>query len=586
MDQSKQRFLILIFFIFVISVHIAHIYSQNIHVNENVFKEDTNSIPTIQLQDNRMEVLACIKKTRKDCRFGTTPCGIGDINQDGYDDMAVGDLQGDSLNGIVYIYYGGEELDTIPDVLLRGKGDDSVMVVYCWQEDCDTLMSVGRELFGSEISSVGDINGDGFLDFVVGAPYYKQLTGRAYLYYGGAAFDTIPDLVLTGEQKNSMFGCVLTKRLSHGDVNNDGYDDILISAVNYTSENLFWAGRVYLYYGGEKPDTLVDWTKTGESGDNNALRFGHSLALGDVNNDRYDDILVQTQEGRVQSEAITSYIFFGGENPDTLIDYFIVDSTEMWYDKLVVNDYNNDNLIDFSVSYHTGNHVYFGGQEFDTIPDLYLEKWPLNIIYEMVSAGDVNGDRYQDILAGAPHGALQTGTVGIYLGGNPMNGEPDLVIGSTARLGRYINGAGDVNGDGYDDIILVETLQWSAPADWVKLWVLAGNPDLMDIGTSIENSGIENVPDKILIYPNYPNPFNSSTTIKYEIERSGYVQLIIYDLSGKAVKTLVDTYQVGRSYNLKWDGKNEAGEDISSGIYFIILKVETKHKIIKAMLIR
>lgn len=96
----------------------------------------------------------------------------------------------------------------------------------------------------------------------------------------------------------------------------------------------------------------------------------------------------------------------------------------------------------------------------------------------------------------------------------------------------------------------------------------------------------KNVPDDFILFQSYPNPFNSSTTIKYEIERGGDVQLIIYDIGGKVIKTLVNSYQVCGSYSQEWDGKNEAGEEVSSGIYFIILMVETKHKIIKAMLIR
>jgi len=99
----------------------------------------------------------------------------------------------------------------------------------------------------------GDVNGDGFEDVLIGAPY-GGLNGYAKLFWGGAEFDTIPDFVFYGENfsQPSLFGfsCAFI-----GDVNSDGFDDILIGDPDY---GLCLNGRACLYFGGFEMDTIPD----------------------------------------------------------------------------------------------------------------------------------------------------------------------------------------------------------------------------------------------------------------------------------------------------------------------------------------
>ncbi|RKY83814.1 hypothetical protein DRQ09_09485, partial [candidate division KSB1 bacterium] len=81
------------------------------------------------------------------------------------------------------------------------------------------------------------------------------------------------------------------------------------------------------------------------------------------------------------------------------------------------------------------------------------------------------------------------------------------------------------------------------------------------------------IPEKFDLFQNYPNPFNSETVIKFQLPEPGRVSLIIYNLLGQKIRTLVDSYKNSGYYSIKWDGKNDTGERVSSGIYFY--KIQT-----------
>jgi hypothetical protein len=72
---------------------------------------------------------------------------------------------------------------------------------------------------------------------------------------------------------------------------------------------------------------------------------------------------------------------------------------------------------------------------------------------------------------------------------------------------------------------------------------------------------------------NYPNPFNPMTTIKFDMKEKGLVALRIYDVSGRLVRTLVDEARDAGAYTIRWDGRNNIGAEVASGIYFY--KMET-----------
>jgi len=94
--------------------------------------------------------------------------------------------------------------------------------------------------FGNSVSSAGDVNGDGYADVIVGALGYSLSIGRAYVYFGGSSMNNFADVTMTGETTGNSFGISVS---SAGDMNGDGYSDVVVGAGGYLSAT----GRSYLY---------------------------------------------------------------------------------------------------------------------------------------------------------------------------------------------------------------------------------------------------------------------------------------------------------------------------------------------------
>jgi len=80
------------------------------------------------------------------------------------------------------------------------------------------------------------------------------------------------------------------------------------------------------------------------------------------------------------------------------------------------------------------------------------------------------------------------------------------------------------------------------------------------------------LPSTTSLSKNYPNPFNPSTTIEYSISKPGQVSLVVYDLNGSTVKTLVNDFAGRNNYSVTWDGKNDNGQQVASGQYFYVMQ--------------
>jgi len=142
--------------------------------------------------------------------------------------------------------------------------------------------SVGDRYFN--IEGLGDVNGDSIPDFAVGAHWGNYVD----IYFGSAEFDTIPDLRLWGEQDIEQFGWSITS----GDMNGDGINDIIIGAPEHDNGAQWNSndGRIYIYWGGTSLDSIPDRIFTGEEP---SAQLGYSLEWSqDVNGDSYPDLLV------------------------------------------------------------------------------------------------------------------------------------------------------------------------------------------------------------------------------------------------------------------------------------------------------
>src|SRR5262245_24286898 len=131
---------------------------------------------------------------------------------------------------------------------------------------------------GWAVAAAGDFNGDGHPDVIVGAPFSASGAGRAYLYLGPSPGSPLVFTGTAGEQ----FGFSVA---SAGDLNGDGFDDVIIGA-----EAPGGVGHAYIFYGGPSPNTVVDLTLTGEAV-NDEFGWSVARA-GDVNGDGFDDVIV------------------------------------------------------------------------------------------------------------------------------------------------------------------------------------------------------------------------------------------------------------------------------------------------------
>ena len=254
----------------------------------------------------------------------------GDFNNDGFDDFMIADycnsVKGSNV-GRAYLYFGGSEIDTNPDLTFEGEA---------------TLNN-----FGTTVACAGDVNGDGISDIMVGAPGYDRVNffGRIYIYYGNSVPDTIPDVIITGNQQYSAFGYNFA---SAGDVNDDGFDDI-IASMPYNGNSPFGISYVYIYYGGEFMDNIPDLVI-----EKMLFGFGGGVSgADDLNCDGFDDIMIGGND--------KVYFYYGGVSMDTIPDLIINGEGNSWNEfgtsLAVAGDINNDGYSDLLIGVPSSNAV-------------------------------------------------------------------------------------------------------------------------------------------------------------------------------------------------------------------------------------
>ncbi len=121
--------------------------------------------------------------------------------------------------------------------------------------------------FGWSAGTAGDVNGDGYADIIVSAPNFDQ--GKVYVYYGSSGIEASPGFTATGELALDFFGSAVA---GAGDVNGDGYDDIIVSAKGFDHDT----GKVYIYHGG--PSGLNETQVFTEVGQDATSNFGVAVA--------------------------------------------------------------------------------------------------------------------------------------------------------------------------------------------------------------------------------------------------------------------------------------------------------------------
>lgn len=499
--------------------------------------------------------------------FGMSVSGAGDVDGDGFDDVVAGVPYYDGIylgEGGAHVFLGdasglatnriggvteywlarpslpghfGQSVKGAGDVNGDGKADvivgapshntGYVYVYYDWANF--TRWTAGgdqaNEGFGGSVSGAGDINGDGFDDIIIGASGYSNYLGRAVVFLGGTnGLSLNPAWVVKGSQPSGLYG---TSVSGAGDVNGDDIDDVIVGTSNYSNVEQ-GEGGAFVYLGTTNGlTTNAVWTAEGNQA---YASFGSSVSTaGDVNGDGYDDVIVGAPYySNGQSSEGAAFVYLGGPNG--------LNATPFWFAEA-----NQES-------------AYFGTS--------------------VSTAGDVNGDGYDDVIVGAPYysnGQTNEGRIYLYLGGlNGLSSTPYKTEESDqafSQFGHSVSSAGDVNGDGYDDVVVGahwysngqsyegRTYVFYGPrlTTYLNGWVHAGSGGETSLGVVSSNAIVINMlsnPALNVLVTNVFDPVSQSQKViaKYVSSPSGHTTNAPWPISADSAQQWIAANSTSKAH--------------------------------------
>jgi alpha-tubulin suppressor-like RCC1 family protein len=421
---------------------------------------------------------AQIESDQANAFLGWSVASAGDVNSDGYADVIVGAPTydaGESDEGAAFVFHGSASG--------IGDGDPANAATQLESDQ-------GSSNFGVSVAGAGDVNGDGYADVIVGADYYdagESNEGAAFVFHGGVTgiADGDPTSAAAQLESDQHGGRLGFSVAGAGDMNGDGFADVIAGALTYVADTT--GGAAFVFHG--SPTGIGDGDPATaaarlESDQVSAL-LGYSVAsAGDVNGDGYADVIV----GAPSYVPSTAFVFHGsasgiGDHDPSTADAQIQSnqgSSGFAGSVAGAGDVNGDGYADVIVGatvYDAGEDnegaafVFHGsasgiGDRNASTADAQLEsnQADANLGVSVAGAGDVNGDGFADVIVGAQvydAGEFSEGAAFVFLGGasgigdgDPSTAAAQLESDQVAGfMGFRVAGAGDVNGDGFADVI-------------------------------------------------------------------------------------------------------------------------------------
>ncbi len=526
---------------------------------------------------NHMDIIATMTGEQEYSLLGAQMTTL-DWNGDGYDDLVVLAPNWNTGGftptpppfpcGKYYIYFGGPNFDNEPEIEMPGTHE----------------IEYGNI---TSLCNAGDMNGDSIDDLALfRATMYEDNNDQHYdlqlcVFYGGATPDTIPDYVLTfprEEWENEK--CDVR---SLGDINHDGFEDIgyIMARPGFVGSNTYG-----IIYGGSFTNNVFQ-----EAGSPTDVVDMHGL--GDVNADGISDFCIGYKYV-INNEWFSRVILYFGNSLGVYNDSLVISDGLNFRNPYAypAGDLNWDGYADFVSAFTISDaRLYYGGPGFNGTQYVsFAPPYNGNSSGEGFGHGDVNGNGTDDLMGTNVSQADGYGDAYLWMGGVPMNGNPDLHLIPSLNENNEMYGfcltMGDYNGDGCCDAAISAPFNYSGSPYPGKVFVYAGNTQLDDPTPISDNANTPAI-SKLQLYPNPLQSWNSELNIRFTVDprltpdpslarKRGEITSTfeIFNIRGQKVKSFTMNAEQAKSgsvtYNLN---------DLSSGVYVCVFTSgEAQHK--------
>jgi len=395
-------------------------------------------------------------------QFGSSVAGVGDLDGDGLADFAAGaPFGGANREGTVTVFSGA---------------DGSRLFLFSGE--------LPGDCFGTSVASPGDLDRDGVPDILVGAPESSPLgtsSGGVWIFSGRTS---VLLRVLSGDASGDGFGFSVN---GAGDVDADGFPDFIVGAIQDFTD--FGYARVF---SGKTGKELL--TFTGLSG---LDRLGYSVSgAGDLDGDGFGDLLVGAPTESVRRKFDGGAWFFSGKTGAALLHLSPGQNSFFGFSVASLGDLDGDGFPESVIGapFKKANGKNLAGEvlvfSFHAQSPVYTFPAGNGVSRfgaSVANAGDVDGDGFSDILAGAPQGekhrAIGLSLVRIFSG---RDGSRLGEIALGGKLGFSVASAGDVDGDGLDDVIAGAPLEGNGGT--IRVFSVVPKIDLSDPSPGVAGS--------------------------------------------------------------------------------------------------